>query len=96
MIDKEINPRGQYAKGHDGDFWHFMTTYHKGATWLPVVRVNGGARQDGSFEAALPLYLGRKYIVQFLHNTLCSNKTDNILQTTLFIVLECVEMIAPR
>ena len=94
MVDKEINPRGQYAKGHSRDFWHFMTTYHEGATWLPVVRVNGGARQDGSFEAALPLYIGRKYIVQFLHNTLCSNKTDNILQTTLFVVLECVEMIA--
>ena len=94
MIDKEINPRGQYAKGHGSDFWHFMTTYHEGVTWLPVVRVNGGARQDGSFEAALPLYLGRKFIVQFLHKTLCSNKKENILQTALFIVLECVEMIA--
>ena len=94
MIDKEINPRGQYAKGHGGDFWHFMTTYHPGVTWLPVVRVNGGARQDGSFEAALPLYLGRKYIVLFLHKMLCSNKNENILQTNLFIVMECVEIIA--
>ena len=93
MIDKEINPRGDYAKGHGGDFWHFMKTYHQGVTWLPIIRVLGGARQDGSFEAALPLYLGRRFIVQYLHRTLCSNKKENILQTNLFIVLECVEMI---
>ena len=71
-----------------------MTTYHHSATFLPIICVMGGSRQDGLFEAALPLYVGRKYIVQFLHKTLCSNEKENILQTNLFIVLECVEMIA--
>ena len=58
MIDKEINPRGDYIKGHGDHFWHYMNTYHQGATFLPIIRVMGGARQDGSFEASLPLYVG--------------------------------------
>ena len=94
MVDKEINPRGDYAKGHGGEFWHYLSTYHHGVTWLPLIRVLGGSRQDGSFEASLPLYVGRKYIVEFLHMKLCTNEKENILQTNLFIVLECVEMIA--
>ena len=94
MIDKELNPHGDYAKGHGSNFWHFMETTHQGVTWLPIVRVLGGSRQDGSFEAALPLYAGRRYILEFLHKTLCENEKDNILQHNLFIVLESVEIIA--
>ena len=94
MIDKEINPRGDYAKGHGGDFWHFMATYHQGATWLSLIRVLGGTRQDASFEASLPIFMGRKFIVKYLHQTLCASVKENILQTNLFIVLECVEIIA--
>ena len=71
-----------------------MKTHHQGITWLPIIHVLGGSRQDGSFKAALPLYVGRTFIVHFLHKTLCSNKKENILQTNPFIVLECVEMIA--
>ena len=43
MVDKELNPRGDYAKGHGGDFWYYMETYHRGVLWLPIVRVLGGA-----------------------------------------------------
>ena len=93
MVDKEINPRGDYAKGHGGEFWHYLSTYHHGVTWLPLIRVLGGSRQDGSFEASLPLFVGRKYIVEYLHKTLCTNEKENILQTNLFIVLESIEMI---
>ena len=94
IVDKELNPRGDYAKGHGGEFWHFMQTYHQGATWLPLIRVLGGTRQDGSFEAALPIFMGRKFIVKYLHKALCENEKENILQTNLFIVLECVKRIA--
>jgi len=94
MVDKELNPRGDYAKGHGGDFWYYMETYHRGVLWLPIVRVLGGARQDGSFEAALPLYAGRKFIIEYLHKTLCENDKDNILQHNMFIVLESVEIIS--
>ena len=61
--------------------------------WLPIVRVLGGSRQDGAFEAALPLYSGCNFIVEWLHQTLCENDNNNILQHNLFIVLESVEII---
>ena len=38
--------------------------------------------------------MGCKFIVKYLHQTLCANEKENILQTNLFIVLECVEIIA--
>ena len=61
--------------------------------WLPIVRVLGGSQQDGAFEAALPLYSGRNFIVEWMHKTLCENENNNILQHNLFIVLESVEII---
>ena len=54
----------------------------------------GGARQDGSFEAALPLYAGRKFIIEYLHKTLCENDKDNVLQHNMLNVLESVEIIS--
>ena len=43
MADKELNPLVDYAKGHGGDFWYFMETYHQGVLWLLIVRVLIGA-----------------------------------------------------
>ena len=38
--------------------------------------------------------MGRKFFVQFLHEELCSNTKENILQTNMFIILRSTEMIA--
>jgi len=38
--------------------------------------------------------MGRKFFVQFLHEVLCSNTKENILQTNMFIILRATEMIA--
>jgi hypothetical protein len=46
------------------------------------------------FEGALPVYMGRKFFVQFLHKVLCSNTKENILQTNMFIILQATKMIA--
>ena len=63
---------------------------------MPVIRTLGGDRQDSSFEfeGALPVYMGRKFFVQFLHQELCSSSKENILQTKMFITLHAIEMIA--
>ena len=61
---------------------------------MPVIRTLGGNQQDSSFEGALPVYRGRKFFVQWLHEELCSSSKENILQTNLFIILRSVEMIA--
>ena len=61
---------------------------------MPVIRTLGGDHQDSSFEGALPVYMGRKFFVQFLHEELCSSSNENILQTNMFIILRSTEMIA--
>ena len=38
--------------------------------------------------------MGRKFFVQFLHEVLCSNTKENILQTNMFIILQATKMIA--
>ena len=86
-VDKEFNKTANYAKGHGDAFDDWMRRYHPGELMMPVIRTLGGDQQDSLFEGALPVYMGRKFFVQFLHKELCSNTKENILQTNLFIIL---------
>ena len=61
---------------------------------MPIIRTLGGDHQDSSFEGALPVYMGRKFFVQFLHEELCSSTNENTLQLNMFIVLRSTDMIA--
>ena len=61
---------------------------------MPVIRSLGGDQQDTSFEGALPVYMGRRFFVPFLHEDLCSSSKENILQMNMFIILHATEMIA--
>ena len=94
MVDKETNHTAHYAKGHGDQYQDFCERHFPGKIRLPVIRVLGGERQDVAFEACLGLATNRPDIVTFLIDRLASNKNDNILQMSLFTVLECVEMIA--
>jgi hypothetical protein len=93
-VDKEFNFTANYPKGHGDAFHDWMRRYHPGELMMPVIRTLGGDRQDSSFEGALPVYMGRKFFVQFLHEELCSSLKENILQTNMFIILRATEMIA--
>jgi hypothetical protein len=61
---------------------------------MPVIHTLGGDCQHSSFEGALPVYMGRKFFVQFLQEELCSSSKENILQTNMFIILRATELIA--
>jgi hypothetical protein len=93
-VDKEFAFTANYAKGHGHAFHDWMRRYHPGKLMMPVIRTLGGDRQDSSFEGALPVYMGRKFFVQWLHEELCSSSKENILQTNMLIILRSVEMIA--
>ncbi len=58
-----------------------------GKLMMPIIRILGVDRQDSSFEGALPIYMGHKFIVQFLHEEMCSGSKENILQTNMFIII---------
>ena len=93
-MDKEFNFTANYPKGHGDAFHDWMRRYHPGELVMPVICTLGGDRQDSSFEGALPVYMGRKFFVQFLHKELCSSLKENILQTNMFIILHATKMIS--
>jgi len=93
-VDKEFNFTANYPKGHGDAFHDWMRRFHPGELMMPVICTLGGDRQDSSFEGALPVYMGRNFFVQFLHEQLCSSSKENILQTNMFIILRATKMIA--
>ncbi len=93
-VDKEFNFTANYPKGHGNAFHDWMRRFHPGELMMPAIRTLGGDHQDSSFEGALPVYMGRKFFVQFLHKELCSSSNENILQTNMFIILRSTEMIS--
>ncbi len=52
-----------------------METFHPGSSFVPVVRVLNGNRQDAAFEGAFPLYVGHRHMVAFLNEWLCAGNT---------------------
>ncbi len=94
-VDKEFAVTANYPKGHGMVFQHWMETFHPGALLFPTARMLGGTRQDAVTEGSLPLYMNRHFYLEFLHLRLCAGSGEgNILQTNLFLVLSCIEMVA--
>jgi len=58
QCDTEYNASARYAKGHGDVCYNYRLRYCPQRWYLPLIRVCGGARQDASFEAALPIYAG--------------------------------------
>ena len=79
--------------GHD--FLYYREQHHPGKKYLPIIRVISGARQDSYFEGSLQIYDGRVDMLAFTNECLLS--IENLLQRSLSIVLESMEVIAhPR
>ena len=94
-IDKEFALTANYAKGHGSMFAHWMEISHPGALLFPTARMLVGTRQDAVTEGALPAYMNRHYCVEFLFQKLCAGTTEaNILQTSLFLQLTSIEIVA--
>jgi len=92
QVDKECNVTCNYKKGHGDEYQDYKEEFHPGKRWLPVIRALGGTRQDGSFEAALPIYDQRQDILNFLAKEL--DISENILQDSLFLALGSMQVIA--
>ena len=75
--------------GHD--FLYYREQHHPGKKYLPIIRVIGGARQDSYFEGSIQIYDGRADMLAFTNECLLS--IENMLQRSLFIVIESMEVI---
>ena len=92
-VYKELHHSGEYAKGKQREFEHWLKTHHALALFLPLERANGG-RQDLAFDGAVPIYANRVLICEFLHELVFVPGHSNILEDFLWHSLSCVEMVA--
>jgi hypothetical protein len=61
--------------------------------WLPFKRAKG-SRQDLAFDGAVPIFLNRLMVVEFLQELVTVPKADNRLEKFLWRVLKCNQVTA--
>ena len=92
-VYKEFHHKGEYAKGKQREFGHWLITKHPKAFFMPFERAKGG-RQDLDFDGAVPIYANRVLVCEFLHELVFTPGHSNILEDFLWNSLSCVEMVA--
>lgn len=50
--------------------------------------------QDLDYDAAVPLYVNRKYFVEFLHDRVFQRKHSNILEDFLYVTFSAIQYVA--
>ena len=90
---KEFHQGNAYYKGKGREFWVWLTENHPKAFILLFERAEGG-RQDLDYDAAIPLYVMRPYMVEFLHTLVYGADHSNILEDFLYLSFRSVEYIA--
>ena len=91
-IFKELHEGGEYAKGKGREFWAWVAKHHPDAALLPFACANG-SRQDIAFDGAVPIFVNRKIILEFLKSLIVPG-ADNKLENFLWRALSCNEMTA--
>jgi len=90
---KELHPNGEYAKGKGRESKAWREKLKSSELWLPLENASG-SRMDMSFDGAVPLYMDRQIILEFLHGLVDIPGADNILEKFLWRTLSCNEMTA--
>ena len=92
-IEKECSKTCNYAKGHGDHLHHYMKTCHPNECFFAFARACGGSWQDIVLEGCPAVYMNLPYIVPFFYDRL-SISNENILQKSLFVTFQSVEIIA--
>ena len=91
---KELHPEGEYAKGKGREAEATRKRNHPSDLWLPIFNGVGNSRMDAVFDGAVPLFMNRLIILEFLHPLVHGPAAkDNILEKFLWRVLESTEMV---
>jgi hypothetical protein len=81
---KEFHRGCRYYKGAGLDFWGWVGDTHPTAFLIPFERADGG-RQDLDFDAAVPIYINRKYMVQFIEPRVFAKGHSNLLEDSIYV-----------
>ena len=87
-IFNEFHAGGEYAKGKQREFEAWRKKKYPAAMWLPFERA-AGSRQDLAFDGALPIFLNRLIVVEFLQELVTVPNADNKLEKFIWRVLKC-------
>ena len=87
---KEFHHGGRYYKGKGVPYGEWLCDTHPDAFIIKLERAEGG-RQDLDYDAAVPLYINRKYVIEFLHPLVFGADHSNILEDFLYVTHKAVE-----
>ena len=82
-----------YYKGKGREFWAWMRENHPKAFAPPFERAEGG-RQDLDYDAAIPLYTMRTYMIEFLHTLVFGSNHSNVLEDFLYLSFSSMQFVA--
>eukprot|EP00966_Prymnesium_polylepis_P144128 3327339-Prymnesium_polylepis.1 len=90
---QEFHHRGRYYKGKGKQFQKWMRDNYPSVFVMHLERADGG-RQDLEYDAAVPMYIMRPYIVEFLHAKVFTAGHKNVLEDFLYTTHRTTEYIA--
>ena len=90
---KELHHGNKYYKGKGQAFWDWLRKKHPTVLAIHFERAEG-RRQDLNFDAAVPLYVMRPYIIECLHTLVFGAAHSNILEDFLYTSFRSKQFIA--
>lgn len=90
---KEFHHSHRYYKGQGRSYTFWLQETHGAAFSIHLERADGG-RQDLDYDAAVPLYINRKFFVEFLHERVFQRNHSNILEDFLYVTFRSVQFVA--
>ena len=90
---KELHGGGEYAKGKGREFEAWRKKNYPGTMFMPFEK-SGSSRMDLAFDGAVPLFVNRVIVLEFLHSLVNVPGANNRLEKFLWRVLRCNEMTA--
>ena len=90
---KEFHHGNAYYKGKGREFNVWLSEHHPAAFAVHFERAEGG-RQDLDYDAAVPLYIMRPYIIEYLHSVVFSADHSNVLEDFLYTSFRSQQFIA--
>ena len=90
---KEFHHGCRYYKGKGKPYDLWLRETHPKAFVVHLERADGG-RQDLDYDAAIPMYIDRKYFVEYLHTVVFGSKHSNILEDFLYVSWRSLQFVA--
>ena len=89
---KEFHHSGRYYKGQGKPYAEWLKDEHPTDFLMRLERAEGG-RQDLDYDAAVPMFINRRYEVEYLDARVYASDHKNILEDAMYVTrtkLECV------